>query len=201
MAKVELKPQKIVHMSFWIVGTSPLIQHAWDEKAKTMMREKHAGKKTKTREKRDSQAEAMAATYRTKKGEYGIPGMGLKRSLITAAHKDLGIEKTLVRKAIFLVTDDPDKILPMECSDPEIREDMVRVGQSSADMRYRPMFDPWSAHISLEVDGDLLTSSDVVTLVDRAGFGVGLCEWRPEKNGEFGRFKIDTTRPLVVEEV
>ena len=200
MAKVELAPIKKVTMAFTIRGTSPLITHQWDEKSKLMMKEKQAGKKTKKREVRDPQAEFEAAAYKTAKGDYGIPGMGFKNSLITAAHKDLGVEKTLVRKALFLRTDDPNKVLKMESDDPVLREDMVRVGVGSADIRYRPMFNNWSVRIKLEVDRDLLTENDVVNLVNRAGFGVGLCEWRPEKNGEFGRFEIDTTQPFEVKE-
>lgn len=199
MAKVELKPISRKRMRFWICGTSPLITHNWDEKAKEMMRGKQAGKKTKTREIRDPQREAMAAAYKTDGGQFGIPGMGFKASMLAAAHKDLGIEKTLVRKAVFLATADSNKILEMECGTPVIREDMVRVGMGSADLRYRPMWTDWRVRITLEVDADLLTQEDIATLVDRAGFGVGICEWRPEKGGEFGRFEIDRSEPFEVE--
>lgn len=198
--KVELKPINRVRMSFWIRGTSPLITHAWSAKAKTMMRDKQAGKKTKTREVRDPQGEAMEAAYIHKEsGQFGIPGLGLKASFVTAAHKDIGVEKTLVRKSLFLVTDDPDKVLPIEAGEPVIREDNVRVGMGTADLRYRPMWEQWRVHVVLEVDADLLTQSDVVNLANRAGFGVGLCEWRPEKGGEFGRYEVDPTEPVEVE--
>lgn len=199
MAQVELKPINRCKMTFGIRGTSPLIMHKWSEKAKAMMREKGAGKKTKTREARNPKKEAQEATYTTASGEIGIPGMAFKNALISAAHKDLGIEKTMVRKALFLRTDDPDKVLPMTGSAPTIREDMVRVGAGSADLRYRPEFTEWSVAIELEIDADLLQSQDVLSLVDRAGFGVGICEWRPEKNGEFGRFEIDPTVPVTCE--
>lgn len=199
MSKVELSPIKRAIVSFRIRGTSPLITHNWDEKSKRMMREKQAGKKTKTREVRDPEAEYRAAMYLTKDGRHGIPGMGFKNALISAAHKDIGIEKTLVRKAMYLVTDDPNKVIAMNCDDPVMREDMVRVGMSAADLRYRPMYNPWSVDIQLEVDQELLKDEDIINLVNRAGFGIGICEWRPEKNGEFGRFEIDTTAPFEVE--
>jgi hypothetical protein len=28
-------------------------------------------------------------------------------------------------------------------------------------------------------------------LIDRAGFGCGINEWRPQTGGEYGRFRID----------
>lgn len=201
MGLISLKPIARRKMTFGIRGTSPLIMHQWSEKAKREMRDKQQeGKKTKTREKRVPVEEAKAATYTTQDGRIGIPGMAFKSALVTAAHKDIGIEKTLVRKALFLVTTDPDKVLPIEHSEPSVREDMVRVGMGSADLRYRPEFTEWTCQIELEVDSELLQRDDILALVDRAGFGVGICEWRPEKGGEYGRFEIDTTVPVTFEE-
>jgi hypothetical protein len=60
----------------------------------------------------------------------------------------------------------------------------------AADLRYRPQFDQWSVDINIEYDADLLQQGDIVNLIDRAGFGVGVGEWRPEKGGEFGRFAV-----------
>lgn len=202
MGKVELKPVNRVKMSFWIRGTSPLITHAWSAKAEEMIRLKQAGKKTKAREARDPQQEAMDAAYIHKSsGKFGVPGLGLKGAIVSAAHKDIGIEKTLVRKALFLVTDDPDKVLPLEVGEPTIREDHVRVGMGTADLRYRPCWENWRLYVEFEVDNDLLTQEDVINLVNRAGFGIGLCEWRPEKNGEYGRFEVDPSEPFEVEKL
>lgn len=198
MATVTLKPIKRATMKFRIKGTSPLIMHQWSEKAKIQMRDKQQkGKKSKERELRDPEAEAKAATYTTADGSIGIPGMAFKSALVTAAHKDIGIEKTLVRKAIFLVCNDPEKILPIDCDEPFVLESMVRVGMGSADLRYRPQFNAWACDITLEVDAELLQQGDVLALVSRAGFGVGICEWRPEKGGEFGRFDIDESVPVI----
>lgn len=196
MSAIALKPIRRVKMSFGIVGTSPLVTHKWSEKAKREMREKQGGKKTRSREARDPAAEAKAATYVTDDGDYGIPAMALKKAIVGAAHKDIGIEKTLVRKALFLMCDDSNMVIKISSDPPIVREDQVRVGAGSADMRYRPEFRNWSCRVDLEVDAELLTDEDILSLVDRAGFGVGICEMRPEKGGEFGRFSIDRTSPV-----
>ena len=193
MTAVSLKPINRQQITLRIVGTSPMIQHQWSEKAREMLRQKHAGKKSKNREVRDPEQEFKDATYLTGDGRYGVPVSGLKKCLITAAHKDVGIEKTLVRKSLFILCDDPGGVLPMECEEPRMREDLVRVGAGSADLRYRPEFREWSVEVAVEFDGDLLQPNDILTLFDRAGFGVGLCESRPEKDGENGRFRIDET--------
>jgi len=199
--QAKLKPIKKARVHMRIVGTSPLIQHAWDEKAKQMMRDKHAGKKSKNRDVRDPQGEGERAAYYTEDGKYGIPAMALKSAVISAAHKDIGVEKTLVRKALFLEVKDRNAVLPMDCDEPEIREDCVRVGMGSTDLRYRPYFYRWSAGVTWELDRELLTVNELINLVNRAGFGVGIGEWRPEKGGDYGRFEVDTTEPVTEEEI
>lgn len=72
-----------------------------------------------------------------------------------------------------------------------MREDIVRIGQGSTDLRYRPEFRNWSMIIRMEFDSMSLTQNTILNLVQRAGFGVGLGERRPEKGGEYGRFQVD----------
>jgi hypothetical protein len=201
MAAISLKPIARAKMTFGIRGTSPIIMHQWSEKAKSMMRDKQqAGKKTRERELRKPEDEAEAATYRTEGGDVGIPAMAFKSSILTAAHKDIGIEKTLVRKALFLICKDPGLVIAFsECDEPIVREDMVRVGMGAADLRYRPEFRNWKCVVELEIDAELLQAGDVLALIGRAGFGVGLCEWRPEKGGEFGRYEVDPDVPVTFE--
>lgn len=187
---VQLKPINVLKLRVSIESTSPLIQHKWSEKALRAMREKGGGKKTKDRSQRDPEAEAKAATYLTEKGEHGIPLLALKGAIIEAAHKDIGIEKTLVRKALFIRAPDASLVIPIKAPKPTVREDSVRVGMGKADLRYRPQFDSWSAVLDIDYDADLLQPADIANLIDRAGFGVGICEWRPEKGGEFGRFRV-----------
>jgi len=186
--------RKLVELT--IVGTSPLVQHAWDEKAKEMMRAKHGGKKTKDRAVRDPEAEGNAAAYRTAKGKYGIQVSALKSAIISAAHKDLGVEKTLVKKSVFIICTDPGGVLPMDCDEPTIQEDPVRVGPGSADLRYRPYFYRWSLTFKVEIDATLMTVETLINLINRAGFGVGIGEMRPEKGKDCGRFRVDTTKPV-----
>jgi hypothetical protein len=195
---IKLAPIQKLRVSMRIVGKSPLIQHQWGQKAIGMMRDKHAGKKTKTRDVRDPEAEGREAMYLTDDGKPGVPAMAIKSAVIGAAHKDSGVEKTLVRKALFIECNDSGKVLPMDCDEPEIREDTVRVGQGSADLRYRPYFHRWAVDITWEVDGELLRVEDLLNLIDRAGFGVGIGEWRPEKGGEYGRFEVDRSHGIEV---
>jgi hypothetical protein len=197
--QVKLAPIQKRRVTMRIAGTSPLIQHAWGEKAKQMMRDKHAGKKTRTRDVREPQAEGEAAAYRTEEGKYGLPAMAVKSAMITAAHKDIGVEKTLVKKSVFIECEDRNGVLEMDCDEPEIREDTVRVGSGSTDLRYRPYYYRWALNVSFIIDTGWIQVADLCNLVDRAGFGVGVGEWRPEKGGEYGRFELDQSHPVTDE--
>lgn len=187
---VTVRPIRRGIIEFTIKGESPLIMKRFAEKAKEQMRAKHAGKKTKDREVRDIEAEAKACTYYTADGHVGMPVIAIKASILQAAHKDLGFPRTMISKAIFVVCNDANGCVPIEFSDMRIREDYVKQ-QKTTDLRYRPEFRNWSCRISLEIDMDLLNESDVLSLVDRAGFGCGLLEWRAQKGGEFGRYRVD----------
>lgn len=187
---LKLKPINRQMITVVIEGISPLVQHQWNEKAKEMMRQKKAGKKTRSRVVCDPQAEGQAAAYKTATGKFGIPASAIKASIIGAAHKDIGVEKTLVRKSIFIKCNDPGNVIEMRCDEPVIREDPVRVGAGSADLRYRPEFSWWECNLDIEYDAENLTEEDIVNLINRAGFGVGICEGRPEKGKDWGRYKV-----------
>ena len=189
---ITLEEMKQSVLTTKIEGVSPLIEHKWSEKALTMLRDKHAGIKVKNREARDPEAEFHSAYYKCEDGQYGFPAGGIKQCLINAAHKDIGLEKTLLRKSLFIIPDDTiNNLCAFETDDPVMREDIVRIGQGSTDLRYRPEFRNWSMIIRMEFDSMSLTQNTILNLVQRAGFGVGLGEWRPEKGGEYGRFQVD----------
>src|SRR3546814_16007620 len=83
-AAIELPPLKIETVQFLLVGDSPLIVHAWSEKAKKMMLDKQMKKATKAKEAKDPQADYEACFYRTPTGDYGFPTIGLKDAMVGA---------------------------------------------------------------------------------------------------------------------
>lgn len=178
-----------------IVGVTTLIQHKWSEKALKQIRDKKAGVKTRARDVCDPHTEMLAATYFDADGCEALPAVCIKNAIIGAAHKDLGIEKTLVRKSIFIEGD----LLPLEFTKCLMREDYVRVGSGGADLRYRPEFFDWSCEVVFSVDITAIPVETLISLINRAGFGVGICEWRPEKGGEHGRFKAGENIQLIGE--
>ena len=57
-------------------------------------------------------------------------------------------------------------------------------------IRYRPRLDQWKVDFLLEDDDGLLSATQTRQILDDTGLRVGLLEFRPEKKGPFGRFKV-----------
>ena len=67
---------------------------------------------------------------------------------------------------------------------------MVRVGQAMI-LRTRPMFESWSFETTIMFEGAVINKEALVQAAKDAGNLVGLCDWRMEKGGQYGRFSVE----------
>lgn len=176
------------------VGGPILVTHRFSEKMKRQMLEAQQGKARNKKEARDPEAEYQGARYLDVKGYDCMPATAFKKAIIDAASFVQGVTKVQIRGAIFVkgATRDADNndLIPIRYSSMEMREDVVRLGNGSADLRYRPQYNDWEATLELEFDPDILSAEQVHHLVQRAGFAIGVGEGRPQKNGDWGRFEL-----------
>ena len=189
---VELDLQTI---SIKIEGTSPLITHAWSEKARGMMLDKQMGKASKGKAKKDPESDYESAFYRLPNGVPGFPLIALKAAAVTAV-TSLGKDFTKVaaRQAFHILPDkkggDLSEVFFPKDTPPVMREDMVRVGMGTADIRFRPEFRQWGMSVLIQFNARAISQEQVVNLLNLGGFSVGVGEWRPEKDGDKGRFSV-----------
>ena len=168
-----------------IEGISPLITHKWSEKAIRMITDKQGGKAKQAREIRDPQADYEGATYYNGAGLPSIPTISFKAAAVTAVSNIPGLTKVQTRTFFFM----RGELVPI-IGERYMRQDMVRVGMGTADVRYRPCWDEWKVELTVDLNERLFTVEQLVALMDSAGFGVGVGEWRPEKDGDNGRFRV-----------
>lgn len=71
-----------------------------------------------------------------------------------------------------------------------LHQTMVRVSTSSC-LRSRPIFEDWSLITTIAYDGNVINRETVVGCAEDAGRLVGMCDWRMEKGGQFGRFGVE----------
>lgn len=189
--------------SLWVVGDTPLITHAWSEKARRELLEKQVKATRAGRDVRDPHADFVSSLYEMGGGVYGFPAMGFKNAILSVAHKDKGIPRTSVMAALWIdasivrtrpalagaICDMP--LLRIYGDAPVNREDMVKVGKGlnkTASLTYRGQFTTWAFRVTGEINIDVLTPEALAFLIDEAGRSCGLGEFRNERKGMFGAF-------------
>ena len=183
---VKIVPLNILRTTVRIAGDL-LVVHNWDEKAKEMMRCKQMGKTPPQREAKDPQACFEASKYLDADGHDCIQARAVKSAMVDAASFMPELTKVSIRGALFVKGD----LLPIRFKKCVLREDMVRVGMGAADIRYRASYIDWSCEVPLEINSSVIGLEQAVNILSHAGFAIGLCEGRPQKNGDWGRFAVD----------
>ena len=206
---VEIKPLDMRTVEVTIVGDTPLIMHAWSEKAKRMMLEAQQGKaKGKKKELRnpvedfinsmywlsDKPAEPTEEAYEqaiANGAKFGFPVTAFKQAAISAAYRmGWSKDKMSLRGAFFIESDYGDMI-EINSDAPVMREDMVKIGMGTADLRYRGQFNNWSATFRLKYNHNGQHSlENIINIVNAGGAVCGVGEWRPERDGQFGMFHV-----------
>ena len=207
---IEIKPIEIKYQPVRIIGDTPLIVHAWSEKAKKMMLDQQMGvTKTKARELKNPVDDFIQSLYwltdkptesteqafakAVKNGaKFGFPVGAIKMAANSAAYRLKWVKNQMeLRGSYFLKSDFGDMAEIKGCV-PEMREDMVRVGMGSADIRYRGEFKNWYIDLILEYNASGgMSMEQILNCINAGGYCCGIGEWRPEKDGNNGRFHIE----------
>lgn len=183
-----------------IEGIAPLIVSRFDEKSKQQIEEsgkaekglKQGGKKKNIADPKEQYEKSIY--YFADGKTCGFPAVAFKAAMVTAAYRNYGRQMTVTRSSFHVIADDPATGLVKINGEHRMREDMVRVGgiQKVAAPRYRAEFPSWSAVVTIKFMEDVITESELIGLLNTAGFACGVGEWRPEKSnsGSYGLFQV-----------
>jgi len=201
---IELKAVEFKEITLKIKGVSPLLVHNWDEKVKQEMLDKQMGKaKTKKHDIKNPVRDFIESLYwlegkpaepteeafeeAIKNGaRFGFPSVGLKASVVSAGYRAGVMKDKVSTNGAFYIKGEFVEIK----GTPHMREDMVRVGMGTADIRFRGEFNEWEALIPIRYNAGVLTAEQIVNLFQLGGFAVGIGEWRPEKGGVHGMYEV-----------
>jgi hypothetical protein len=202
-----------------IVGTTSLLVHNFSEKSRRQMAEKQQQVPTNKKEKRDPDGDYFGAMYvisgdprkdqpntkksvssKKAKAVHGVPAVGFKKSMIRGA-KMAGAVMTDTRCAFHIFGDPATNLVPIDFDECRFHEGIVRLQGKTADLRYRPEYINWSCKLRIQFNVRLIGVDQLVNLLRNAGFGVGLCEHRPECDGMHGMFTTGSVEMLGVESV
>jgi len=184
---IELHAMDIQIMSITLVGDSSLVCHKWADKAKKMMLDKQMGKAVKgKKEPKNPEQDYKDSLYQHPEGGYGFPAVAFKSAAVDACSQVDGLTKVQARGSFHVVGD-----LVKIVGKPAMREDMVRVGMGTADIRYRGEFKTWKCTLTIRYNARSLSAERILNLFNIAGFAVGVGEHRPQKNGSWGMFHVE----------
>lgn len=207
---VEIRPYKTERANLRIVGDTPLIMHAWSEKAKKEMLDKQMKvKAAKARDAKNPVEDFIRSMYwltpmpeeMTMDGfqaaidagaRFGFPVTAFKQAAISAAYRSKWTKDKMSLRHVFFILGDENQMLEIKSDTPEMREDMVKVGMGTADIRYRGEFKNWHADVTIEYDANGEYSLEaIVNIINQGGRICGVGEWRIERDGDFGRYHVE----------
>lgn len=209
---IEIKPIQIKKATIHIEGDTPLIVHAWSEKAKREMLEKQM-KVTKTKAKTaknpvedfirsmywltpmpEEMTEAAFDEAINNGAKFGFPVTGFKQAAISAAYRmGWAKDKASLRGAFFIDCDE-NQMIEIKGDAPIMREDMVKLLGTTADIRYRGEFRNWSADMTISFnENGQYTLEQIINIINAGGYVCGVGEWRPERDGQYGMFHVAAT--------
>lgn len=202
-----------------IESLTPILPHQFGEKARREMARKHAKVEKQGKEVRDPVQDAVDALYFIgEKPEvpksmrnlmledhtdlvalpflqgaaFGMPPAAFKHAVCragkTSDFKMVDLATTLYVEAHGtwngreLVALEYDGIPMMRC-------DPVTVGNTS-DLRYRCELHPWKTRLKVRFNSGFLSIRQIGKLFIDAGDLIGIADWRPEKFGTHGRFRV-----------
>jgi hypothetical protein len=175
-----------------IRGTAALLIHRFSEDAE-------AGKTTRRVEvtKRDPREEATKHAYIAPDGTYYFNAFSIPGAMGNAGanHKATGSRKSLRFVVPSAIRMDTDAITILNGAGPakkfEVDSRPVTIPATKGRiMRHRPRFDEWGAKFNLLLNDDVLSLDMAHQLLNEAGQNIGIGDFRPEKRGPFGTFRV-----------
>lgn len=188
------KPQ-IASITVGITGSSPLIMHAWSEKAKKMILDKQMGLPVPKKQPKSPEEDFNGARYISSEGWDGIPATAFKAAMVGACRQVDSLNMTQAKRLFFIEADDKASGLVRIYGEPEMRQDMVRLETGVADIRFRPQYWPWRCAVTVRFLSSIIKHEQVLNLIMLAGLTEGVGEWRPSApksaTGTYGLWEVE----------
>jgi hypothetical protein len=196
---VQLKPIDVRIFNLRLEGTSPLIVHKFSEKSKKAIEDKQQKKAKEAKSAREPKAEYLASFYvmpgstaGADDARYGFPAAGFKNAAVDACSFIDGVTKVQARGSFHVIGAEAG-LIEIKHAGVAMREDTVRIGMGALDLRYRPEFSDWKCELAIHYNAAVITPEQIVNLFNVAGFAIGVGEWRPQRDGSNGMFRVATS--------
>jgi hypothetical protein len=188
----------LIQVRLRLSGITPLLINALGEDQLLAIRDKT--KKAKNAAKPSVRDEADGKVYRLKSGDPHVPVRLLMSNFIAAGQFVRLDGKRQISTADKTILPGMLTILSHECplvnehDKPAKWEVDIQQGRNpnggEAVCIVRPRFDDWHLEVEIEVDQAQMPLTMARDLVDIAGSRCGLGDFRPQRKGTYGRYKV-----------
>ncbi len=169
-----------------LIGTTPLLTNKFSDAAlKKIIDKQGSVAKNKKHDVRNPEQEFKDSQYRVGR-KHVFPSNAFIQAAVRAG-KGVGINMTDSRSAFRAM----GEYVEIKSDPPFMATHTIRLPNKAGGVAYRAQYDDWTAELMLTFDRAFLSEAEVVNLMNRAGWGVGVGAWRPEKSGTFGTFKVE----------
>jgi hypothetical protein len=168
-------------------GRSPLLTH----NPASMGTAPEVGKGSRVPKAED---EAEAGTYRMQNGAFALKGESFRATILGAAGA-WKAKRSSMKSALSHITV-CEELVPLQYRDgTPIKSYAIdarrAIIQRQGIIRRRPRYDEWSCCFTVEFDPNLVVDPKLICdILSDAGGRIGVGDYRPQKNGWFGRFSV-----------
>jgi hypothetical protein len=179
---------------FNILGATPMIMNRFSFKARQELlipKGKQSRATLESKMKHDPLAEFRGGLYlnrdKTSPTRFHVPNSAFHRAIAAAGSDMPGAAKAQLNRLASIVDLSIDLY-----GVPNLYMSMVRNSDMNRtpDVRTRPIFPEWACSVTVRWTLPNITRRTITNLFTGAGLIIGIGDWRPQKGGTHGRFKI-----------
>ena len=188
---VIVKPLQIAEIKVEIVGTSPYMPEPMDMKVVEKYNKKKAKKVFKEDDMTEDEKVKSKYYFMPDKKTYAIPTRAFYRSMVNAVARIDGIAKTEVTQTIVINED----YVPIKYKSEKVlthwgRNSGGRSGKGSPRKIMRNAFYDWRTMIKIQFNVEVLSEDQIISILNWAGYHIGIGGFRRENTGNFGMFEV-----------
>ena len=191
-----------------LTGVSPIIMHngaaGLDTRSPAKLEiakisKKRGSNRTEADDLRLIELECQIALYVGPDGRPTVPAAAIRAAVETAARKSKqgpNVREGLIVESVdgFIYDEQRYGTTVAELGK-STQFTVPVVVQRARVLRTRAMFEtPWEIKCTIDVDDSLIDEQMLTAWMSLAGQRIGLCDWRPEKSGQYGRFTVEVAK-------
>jgi hypothetical protein len=189
---VTLRKLKKSEIQVKIKGITSLLSNRFPEEAINQIEDKQKGKARTALGHRDPEKEYKNSIHWFSDGKRtGFPAGGFKAAMVRAG-KQLGFAMTDLKGAFFIKPEEGDLVEIK--GKHEFNRGVGRLPNGIPNITYRAEFKEWSATLKIRYLENIISTEQLVNLVDVAGFSCGVGDYRPNSpksaSGTHGCFEV-----------